>query len=94
MRYSYLLAVLIGSTGILAGVPAPSPTPPAGYDGCGGYCGDGIVQEPYEQCDLGSALNGAWNSGCSKNCTCTPVCGNGIKEWVFLCFTDWMLISM
>jgi cysteine-rich repeat protein len=60
----------------------PSPTSPAEYDGCGGYCGDGIVQEPYEQCDLGSTLNGAWNSGCSKNCTCTPVCGNGVKECV------------
>jgi cysteine-rich repeat protein len=82
MRYSCLLAILLGSTGILAGVPMPSPTSPAEYDGCGGYCGDGIVQEPYEQCDLGSTLNGAWNSGCSKNCTCTPVCGNGIKEWV------------
>jgi len=40
--------------------PPPSssvPPPPDCSDGCGGVCGDGIVQPPYEQCDLGPKLN-------------------------------------
>ncbi|KAK3331346.1 hypothetical protein B0H66DRAFT_636226 [Apodospora peruviana] len=46
------------------------------YGECGGVCGDGKIQHPYEQCDLGPALNGAANSGCSKDCKLLPVCGN------------------
>ncbi len=32
-----------------------------------------------ESCDLGK-LNGAYNSGCSSDCTSVPICGNGIVE--------------
>ncbi|KAH8769460.1 hypothetical protein F5882DRAFT_508283 [Hyaloscypha sp. PMI_1271] len=65
MKSSYLLIIFTGGFFVVAGVPAPHPT---------------RMADPFEQCDLGPKLNGAWNSGCSKNCTCTPVCGNGIKE--------------
>lgn len=50
--------------------PTPSYAPPPTYhtdcgdhcdddcgDHCGGTCGDEIVQAPYEECDLGPALN-------------------------------------
>jgi hypothetical protein len=42
--------------------PPPTPTysPPPDNDcgdDCGGVCGDKIVQKPYEDCDLGPALN-------------------------------------
>src|SRR5450432_4934885 len=57
--------------------PHPHPTGECG-DECGGVCGDGIVQPPYEQCDLGPAKNGASNSGCSKDCKKVPYCGDGV----------------
>jgi cysteine-rich repeat protein len=63
--------------------PLPTTLPPYGGDcglECGGVCGDGIVQRPQEQCDLGPKLNGAPNSGCSKDCQYLPVCGNGKVE--------------
>lgn len=46
-------------------------------DDCGGVCGDKIVQKPYEECDLGPALNGAPGSGCSATCKWTHWCGDG-----------------
>ncbi len=36
-------------------------------------CGDGIVNQGYEECDDGNAVNG---DACDNNCT-TPRCGNG-----------------
>ena len=37
---------------------SPSPPPHHGCEGhCGGKCGDGIVQSPEEECDLGIELN-------------------------------------
>jgi hypothetical protein len=71
MRCSSILAIFVGGSFVIAGVPAPHPTQPVECDSCGGVCGDSIVQSPFEQCDLGPKLNGAWNSGCSKNCTCS-----------------------
>ncbi|KAH6720852.1 hypothetical protein BKA61DRAFT_471211 [Leptodontidium sp. MPI-SDFR-AT-0119] len=72
------------------GPPAhPTYVPPSYHtdcgEHCGGTCGDGIVQPPYEECDLGPKLNGAWNSGCSENCTCVPVCGDGKVEGTETC---------
>ncbi|KAK3367286.1 hypothetical protein B0T24DRAFT_597111 [Lasiosphaeria ovina] len=64
--------------------PLPHPTHSYHCGGtnmtCGGVCGDGKIQRPYEQCDLGPELNGAPNSGCTANCTLAPVCGNGNVE--------------
>jgi cysteine-rich repeat protein len=57
--------------------PMPSHTGDCGSE-CGGVCGDGIVQYPYEECDLGPKLNGAPNSGCSKDCKRVPWCGDGV----------------
>ncbi len=61
-----------GSANIKRGDPAP-------YGSCldsctlGPHCGDGATQNPPEQCDLGSKLNGA-NSPCSDKCmTQAPV---------------------
>ena len=52
-----------------------------------GYCGDGIVDKPQEQCDLGWKLNGTPGANCTANCTlvtptdpCPYECGNGILE--------------
>src|SRR3569833_2645873 len=45
--------------------------------GCGGECGDKIVQSPYEECDLGPELNGKEGSGCSADCKFVAFCGNG-----------------
>jgi hypothetical protein len=73
MKSSYLLIIFTGAYFVVVGVPAPHPTRTAECDGCGGVCGDSIVQSPFEQCDLGPKLNGAWNSGCSKNCTCSKL---------------------
>ncbi|KAG4439027.1 hypothetical protein IFR05_005491 [Cadophora sp. M221] len=72
------------------GPPPHSTYVPTSYhtdcgDHCGGTCGDGVVQAPYEECDLGPKLNGAWNSGCSDNCTCVPVCGDGKVEGTETC---------
>ncbi len=55
------------------------------YGGCGlnctyraPYCGDGVVQSAYEQCDNGTANNtGAYN-GCNPDCTRAAYCGDGI----------------
>ncbi|HOC93652.1 MAG TPA: hypothetical protein PKH33_14990 [bacterium] len=46
----------------------------------GGYCGDGITEDPEEGCDDGDAVSG---DGCSESCqveTPSPVCGNGTTE--------------
>jgi len=56
------------------------------YGGCtsactlSGYCGDEIVQNPPEQCDLGTANNTGAYGGCDPNCTFGPRCGDGILQ--------------
>ncbi len=44
----------------------------------GPYCGDGIVDEAFEECDNGDNLGGA--SGCNPDCTAGPSCGDGIRR--------------
>jgi fibro-slime domain-containing protein len=44
----------------------------------GPYCGDGIVDEAFEECDNGDNLGGA--SGCNPDCTAGPSCGDGIRQ--------------
>jgi cysteine-rich repeat protein len=51
--------------------------------GCGLYgpilsatCGDGITQQPAEECDDGNLING---DGCQSNCF-LPICGDGIID--------------
>ncbi|KAK4183461.1 hypothetical protein QBC35DRAFT_443328 [Podospora australis] len=62
--------------------PTANPSPWCGDkpEKCGGVCGDGHVQAPYEECDLG-AENGKPGSGCSKECKKVPCCGDGKLEW-------------
>jgi hypothetical protein len=59
------------------------------YNGCttmctyGPYCGDGIVQNPPEQCDLGSAKNNAgygMKGGCTPSCQLASYCGDGVVD--------------
>jgi fibro-slime domain-containing protein len=56
------------------------------YGGCtatcmlAGYCGDGTVQNPPEQCDLGTGKNTGGYGGCNPNCTLGPQCGDGIVQ--------------
>jgi len=44
----------------------------------GPHCGDGIVDEGFEQCDDGDNL-GVYNS-CNPDCTEGPRCGDGIRQ--------------
>jgi cysteine-rich repeat protein len=72
-------------------VPVPSGCPGPNnditYGGCkadctwGPFCGDGLVQAPQEQCDLGK-LNGSNNGagGCTFGCLEPQYCGNGIID--------------
>jgi fibro-slime domain-containing protein len=59
------------------------------YEGCttqctwGPYCGDGVVQNPPEQCDLGSANNTAgygMKGGCTPACRLASYCGDGVVD--------------
>jgi fibro-slime domain-containing protein len=59
------------------------------YDGCttmctwGPYCGDGMVQNPPEQCDLGGAMNNSSygdKGGCTPTCQLAPYCGDGVVD--------------
>jgi fibro-slime domain-containing protein len=74
-------------------VPVPAgcvgPNSDTAYDGCttqclwGPYCGDGIVQNPPEQCDLGAAKNVASYGdvgGCTPACLVAHYCGDGIVD--------------
>ena len=55
------------------------------YGGCttkckyGPYCGDGTVQAPQEECDLGTAKNTATYGadGCTPGCKKPRYCGDG-----------------
>jgi fibro-slime domain-containing protein len=63
------------------------------YGGCtatctlGPYCGDGIVQDPPEQCDNGKnnqPVATAYGAGvCTAACTKAPYCGDGIVQSQF-----------
>ncbi len=44
----------------------------------GGHCGDGIVQEMYEDCDNGENLGGM--NGCNPDCSSGPFCGDGVRQ--------------
>jgi hypothetical protein len=76
-----------GTVPVPAGCPGPNSD--TLYDGCttmctwGPYCGDAIVQNPPEQCDLGSAMNTAGygqKGGCTPTCQSAPYCGDGIVD--------------
>ena len=45
------------------------------------FCGDGVVDFPFEQCDKGAANtdNGSYNS-CTTSCTLGPRCGDGVIQ--------------
>ena len=44
----------------------------------GPHCGDGNLDEAFEECDNGDNLGGA--SGCNPDCTAGPSCGDGIRQ--------------
>ncbi len=44
----------------------------------GPHCGDGIVDEGFEECDDGDNL-GAYNA-CNPDCTLGPRCGDGVRQ--------------
>ena len=44
----------------------------------GGFCGDGILDEAYEECDDGNNEGG---DGCNPNCTIGPICED-IYKWI------------
>jgi hypothetical protein len=44
----------------------------------GPHCGDGIVDDGFEECDDGDNL-GVYNS-CNPDCTVGPRCGDGIRQ--------------
>jgi len=46
--------------------------------GLGPFCGDGNLDEPFEECDDGDNL-GAYE-GCNPDCTEGPRCGDGIRQ--------------
>jgi fibro-slime domain-containing protein len=56
------------------------------YGGCtsacewGSRCGDGTKDNPYEECDLGTALNTGAYDGCYADCTKGPHCGDGVLQ--------------
>jgi len=47
------------------------------------YCGDGLVHEPTEQCDLGS--DNAEQAACLPDCTLPASCGDGILHELESC---------
>jgi fibro-slime domain-containing protein len=44
----------------------------------GPHCGDGIVQDTFEDCDDGENLGGM--NGCNPDCSSGPRCGDGIRQ--------------
>jgi fibro-slime domain-containing protein len=73
-------------------VPVPAscsgPNDDTMYGGCttqckwGPYCGDAVLQNPPEDCDLGSANNIATygQGGCTPGCKTPPYCGDGVVQ--------------
>ncbi len=57
---------------------------------CDPRCGDGVLNQPMEQCDPpGSPCPAGAGRLCSRECTCpTPVCGDGIVDPGEQCDTD------
>jgi len=49
-----------------------------------GYCGDGVLDEPYEECDDGNNIGG---DGCNADCTKGPICED-IFLWLDYAHTD------
>ena len=56
------------------------------YGGCttkckwGSYCGDGILNSPYEECDEGNKNGTEQGNGCTAGCTKAHYCGDGIVD--------------
>jgi fibro-slime domain-containing protein len=76
-----------GTVAVPAGCPGPNND--TTYGGCttqctwGPYCGDGILQNPPEQCDLGSVNNVANygdKGGCTPACQLASYCGDGVVD--------------
>jgi fibro-slime domain-containing protein len=44
----------------------------------GPHCGDGVVQDEFEDCDNGENLGGV--NGCNPDCSGGPYCGDGIRQ--------------
>lgn len=44
----------------------------------GPHCGDGLVQDAFEDCDNGENLGGV--NGCNPDCTSGPFCGDSIRQ--------------
>ena len=44
----------------------------------GPHCGDGVVDEAFEECDDGDNL-GVYNA-CNPDCTAGPRCGDGVRQ--------------
>ena len=47
--------------------------------GTGPFCGDGIVDPDFEECDLGEFNVGSYD-GCTAECTFGPSCGDGVRD--------------
>jgi len=65
----------------------PGPNNDSTYGGCttqckwGPFCGDGVVQNPPEECDLGAQNGTAYGpGGCTLGCTKTHYCGDGFMD--------------
>jgi len=59
------------------------------YDGCttaclvGPHCGDGQVDPPFEDCDLGGDDAAVYGAGCTRACRFPPACGDGTVNAAF-----------
>ena len=45
---------------------------------CNPFCGDGIQNQPSEECD--GSDQGICGGTCDGDCTCAPFCGDGVRE--------------
>lgn len=62
---------LIGHACVPAERCSPSPAP---------ACGDGVLNAPAEECDLGAERNGGSYGTCTETCTFAPRCGDGVVQ--------------
>jgi hypothetical protein len=65
----------------------PGPNNDTTYGGCtkdckrGPFCGDGVTNSPYEQCDLGRAYgDNPGYGGCTVGCMTPHFCGDGYLD--------------